>query len=197
MKTIITLFSLFILFNNHLFSQNKIEKIDSSIYIITHKKNILIKSKDEFIFVYKIEDSLNIEEKYYGNIIDVEDSLVVLDCYYYTEEIIDSNIISKNTTILNNEENLLNLKINDFNGFYYSPNWKLKTNEISKSLFFSSLFIGLVIAPIISFEYRKINTSFSGFNRKLYTNTLIFSFVTIGISIPMYYISKPKYFKLI
>lgn len=196
MKTIIAIISLFTLFNYQLFSQNKIEKIDSSLYITNDKKDILIKSGDEFIFVSKIKDSISVETKYLGNIVEAEDSLVVLDCYYYTEEILDSNIIIKNTTILNNGENLLNIRTSDFNGFYYSPMWKIKTNEISKSLFFGSLFVGLVIAPLISFEYYKINTPFYGFNRKLYTNTLIFSLIAINISIPMYYISKPKYFKL-
>lgn len=175
------------------FGQNTIEKIDSNIYIRTEKKDILVKPNNEFIFVSKNTDSTT---KYHGNLLDIQIDSVYLDCYYYEEEILDSNIIVKNITILNNYENLLTLDINDMGGFYYSPQWKVKMNEVSKSMFMGSVFIVLVAAPLLSMEYRKINNPYSGFNRKRYTNILMFGFTTFSISIPMYYISKPRYFKL-
>jgi hypothetical protein len=195
MKKIIFLLS--IILTNCLFSQNKIEQIDSNIYIVTDNKEILVKEGGEFIFLSKKSDSIHNEEvKYHGEVLLVKDSLIIIDCYYYTEKIYDSVIINKSTTILNNGNNLLTLNSNNFDGFYYSSKWRIKTNEFSKSLFFGSLFVGLVIAPIISFEYFKINNNTSGFNRKLYTNTLTISFISLSVSVPIYYISKPKYFKL-
>lgn len=193
MKKIITTTLTILCFLFGIFGQNAIEKIDSNIYIRTEKKDILIKPNNEFIFISKSSDSTT---KYHGNLLDIQIDSVYLDCYYYEEEILDTNIIVKNITILNNYENLLTLDINDMTGFYYSPRWKVKMNETSKSIFVGSLFIMLVAAPLLSMEYKRIYQPYDGFNRKRYTNIFMFGLSTLSISIPLYYISKPRYFKL-
>lgn len=88
-----------------------------------------------------------------------------------------------------------NLSLSEIDGVYYSSPFRLRSRNAAITMLSVSLFTGLVIAPLVSLEYKsEVIGGFNGFNRKQYFAVAGSSMALGAISFTCYVFLKPKYY---
>jgi hypothetical protein len=182
----------FLIFILILLSYNIYSQTD---FLLTNRKtnrNIKISERGELIFVLKTEqDSFNINNRLNSGLLEISNDSITINKYYQKTTHFKNLILWKYSE--NYIQETIKISIYDIDGVYYSGPFKLGLNTTAKTLLLSSLWLGLVTAPLVSIEYR-FNSPF-GFNKQLYFNMLKYTFIVGVINIPIYFLSKPKYYK--
>jgi hypothetical protein len=90
---------------------------------------------------------------------------------------------------------LMSLNLGDIDGVYYSS----RRRDVSRNIMFSvlgvSVFTSLVLAPLLSLEYKKVaSNDASGFDRPMYFAIAGTGLLGAAISLPLIYLLRPKYY---
>ena len=88
-----------------------------------------------------------------------------------------------------------NLSLSEIDGVYYSSPFRMRARNAAITLLSVSLFTGLVIAPLVSLEYKpEVIGGFSGFDRRQYFAVAGSSLALGALSFSCYVFLKPIYY---
>lgn len=101
---------------------------------------------------------------------------------------------SELNTYFEESEPTVGLKLPEYQGMYYSSPLRMKLRSTFFTLSVASAFTALVIAPIASFQYAKGANAYNQYDRNVYFGLLGLSAGVAAVSVPMYFVLKPKYY---
>lgn len=89
----------------------------------------------------------------------------------------------------------MQLNLSKIDGVYYSSPLKIKLRNATMTMMGMSLFTALVMAPLLSLEYKSYGVGTpGGFDRKQYFAIAGTSFFTASLSFGLYIAFKPRYY---
>lgn len=136
------------------------------------------------------------ESRIKGKVIAMShDSILVEAVNHEHREFNDLNVLFHEKKSITGGAYQYKLKISDLDGAYYSKLKHDKWRTASLSIFGASVFTTLVIAPLLSIQYRSVSLGDSnGFKRNQYFALAGSGLVLAAVSYTCYVSLKPKYY---
>lgn len=136
--------------------------------------------------------------KYTGTIDSLGNNMVFVSASEESHTTYENYVVaSKRSGQYFDNPKLMTLNLNEIDGLYYSSRRREASRNIMFSVLGVSVFTSLVLAPLLSLEYKKTSaTDATGFDRPMYFAIAGAGLVGAAISLPIIYLLRPKYYRL-